>query len=90
MTQDKLTRLRQLIREKPYLIWYTKGYDQLDVHAIAEAIYNFGDWEDLQLLHQTISIPEAAKIFDKLASAKRCNLHAMVKNYFTLYYDRYA
>ena len=90
MTNHQLKTMQNLIRQKPYLIWYTKGYDKLDMRSIAEAIYNYGDWEDLLLLHQTVSTPEAAKVFHELASAKRCNLHSMVKNYFTLYYDRYA
>lgn len=90
MTRARLKTMQDLIRRKPYLIWYTKSYDDLDIRSIAEAIYNYGSWEDLELLHQTITIPEAAKVFDELASARRCNLHKMVKNYFTLYYDRYA
>lgn len=90
MNQDNITPLRQLIKEKPYLIWYTQSHDQLDLEPIAEAIYNYGDWEDVKLLHQTLSVPTAAKVFYKLASAKRSNLHKLARNYFTLYYQRYA
>jgi len=34
----KLDRARDIIRNDPSLIWYTKSYDQLDIRSITEAV----------------------------------------------------
>ena len=35
-----------IIKNKPYLIWYTKNYDSLSDESVIEAVINYGDWED--------------------------------------------
>jgi len=35
-----MTKLQEFIKNKPYLIWYTKNYDNLSEKAIVESILN--------------------------------------------------
>ena len=86
----KLDKARNIIRNNPGLIWYTTGYENLSVEAIAEAIFNYGSWENFQELRSLIGTKTLAKIFQKLAQKKRSNLHSLVKNYFNNYFIKYA
>ena len=45
-----LNKARNIIRHNPGLIWYTDSYDHLSAKAIAEAILNYGSWENFQEL----------------------------------------
>ena len=39
---------RDIIRQKPFLLWWVKDYDGLDNDSVVEAVLNHGDWEELQ------------------------------------------
>lgn len=79
-----------IIKNKPYLIWYTKNYDKLNDAAVVEAVLNYGDWEDVQGLIKLLGIKKIARIFDRQTKQRRCNYNDKVKNYFTLYFARHA
>lgn len=82
--------VRDIIKKKPYLIWYTKSYDSLSDEAVVEAVLNYGDWEDVQKLIKILGIKKTAKIFRKQISGFRTNYDDKMKNYFTLYFNKYA
>lgn len=82
--------VRDIIKKKPYLIWYTKSYDSLSDEAVVEAVLNYGDWEDVQELIKILGIKKTAKIFRKQISGFRTNYRSEVKNYFKLYFNKYA
>ncbi|TSC95166.1 MAG: hypothetical protein CEN87_178 [Parcubacteria group bacterium Licking1014_1] len=82
--------IQDIIRKKPYLIWYVKNYDSLDESAIVEAVLNYGDWDDVQQLIKLLGVKKTAKIFRKQISGFRTNYRSEVKNYFKLYFDKYA
>lgn len=86
----KLDRARDIIRNNPGLIWYTTGYENLSAEAIAEAILNYGSWENFQELQNLLGIKTLAKIFQQLVRKKRSNLHPLAKNYFNNYFAKYA
>ena len=85
-----LNKARNIIRHNPSLIWYAKNYDHLSPEAIAEAILNYGSWENFQELRTLLGTTTLAKIFKQLTQQKRCNLHFLAKNYFTHYFSKYA
>lgn len=85
-----LNKARNIIRHNPGLIWYTKNYDHLSPKAIAEAILNYGSWENFQELRTLLGTTTLAKIFKQLTQQKRCNLHFLAKNYFSHYFAKYA
>lgn len=82
--------IHDFIKQRKYLIWYVKDYDALDAEAIIEATLNYGDWKDFLLLSKIIGIKKMARIFRKQIKQKRCNYYPEVKNYFQLYFNKYA
>lgn len=84
--------IHDFIKERKYLIWYVKDYDALDGEAIVEATLNYGDWEDVKLLIKILGMKKVAKIFREQTSPKRMrsNIRPEIKNYFTLYFNKYA
>jgi hypothetical protein len=82
--------IHEFIKKRPYLIWYVKDYDALDNEAIVEAVLNYGEWEDVQEMIQILGIKEVATIFRRKSKEKRCNYLPKTKNYFNLYFNKYA
>ena len=82
--------IQDIIRKKPYLIWYTKNYDSLDESAIVEAVLNYGDWDDVQKIIKILGIKKVAKIFRKQISGFRTNYDDKTTNYFELYFNKYS
>lgn len=82
--------IQDIIRKKPYLIWYTKNYDSLDENAIVEAVLNYGDWDDVQKIIKILGIKKVAKIFKKQTSGFRTNYDDKTRNYFKLYFKKYS
>ena len=86
----KLDCARDIIRNNPSLIWYTKSYDQLDIRSITEAILNYGTWNEFKNLSKIIGVNTLAQIFTSLDSMPRNNLLPKARNYFKLYFKHYA
>ncbi len=83
-------RAQDIIKNKPYLIWYTKNYDNLNDEAVVEAVLNYGDWEDVKKLFKVMGIKQVAKVFKQYAFRPRTNYLPDVRNYFNLYFKKYA
>jgi len=86
-------RLNEFIKKRPHLIWYTKNYDGLSAESIVEATLNYGGWDDVQTLIKILGIKKVAKIFrakSKKSKMGRCNYRPEIKNYFQLYFNKYA
>ena len=86
--------LADFIKKRPYLIWWTKNYDKLRAESIVEATLNYGNWEDFQVLMKMLGKKKTASVFrnqlKKFKKSGRTNYYPEVKNYFTLYFDKYA
>jgi hypothetical protein len=82
--------INDFIKKRPHLIWYTKDYDKLSPEAIVEAVLNYGDWDDVKKVIKILGIKKTASIFRKKSKQKRCNYRPEVKNYFRLYFKKYA
>ena len=82
--------INEFIKQKPYLIWYTKNYDGLSQEAIVEAVLNYGDFDDVQKIIQILGVRKVAAIFRKQAAMPRCNYDSKIKNYFSLYFAKHA
>jgi hypothetical protein len=85
-----MKELNNLIKNRPYLIWHTKNYDKLSQQAIIEAVLNYGSFDDFKKVVKILGIKKTATIFKKGASQKRCNYRPEIKNYFLLYFKKYA
>lgn len=85
-----MTKLQEFIKNKPYLIWYTKNYNNLSEKAIVESILNYGNWEDYLYLENVLGIKEVGGIFNEINKQKRVNLRPQTINYFSNYFKTYA
>jgi len=82
--------INDFIKKRPYLVWYTKNYDNLSEEAIVEAVLNYGDFDDVRKMIKTLGIKKTAAIFRKKSRQKRCNYRPEIKNYFNFYFDKHA
>ena len=88
-----MKEINKFIKKRSHLIWYTKNYENLSEEAIVEAVLNYGNWNDVQKMISILGIQRVADIFKKgtkLGKMKRTNYDKKIKNYFQLYFDRYA
>ncbi len=85
-----ILEMKKFIKEKPYLVWYTKNVDNLSEDSIVENILNWGNFEDIQKMIEVFGIQETASIFRKQISNERSNYRPEIKNYFQLYFNKYA
>jgi hypothetical protein len=83
-------QLNDFVRKRKYLFWSTKNYDGVSKEAVVEAILNYGDMDDVRELISLLGIQETAKIFHKQTHRPRINYRPEVKNYFELYFKKYA
>ncbi|MDP2837754.1 MAG: hypothetical protein Q8O53_00555 [Candidatus Moranbacteria bacterium] len=87
------THLNDFIKQRKYLLWYVSDYDVLSAETIVEATLNYGDWDDVQALIGILGIKAVAEIFrtrSQPSKVGRQNYFPEVKNYFGLYFDKYA
>jgi hypothetical protein len=85
--------LADFIKKRRYLVWYVKEPEKLPKEVIVEAILNYGDWNDVQTLIKILGIRKVAKIFrekSKPSKIGRQNYRERAKNYFSLYFNKYA
>ncbi|MEK7622091.1 MAG: hypothetical protein AAB415_02835 [Patescibacteria group bacterium] len=78
------------VRERKYLFWSTKNYDGLSNGAVVEGVLNYGDMNDVRELISLLGMQEVAKIFRENINRPRINYRPEVKNYFQLYFQKYA
>lgn len=86
-------KIIDFIKKRPHLIWYVKNYDALDDESIVEHTLNYGDWNDVQKLFSILGVKRAAEIFrrtSKPSKIGRENYRPEIKNYFGLYFNKYA
>ena len=82
--------ISDFIKKRKYLVWYVKNPEKLNNEAIVEAVLNYGDWDDFKKMIKILGIKKTAEIFRKQYKQKRCNYHRKTKNYFNLYFNKYA
>lgn len=84
---------QDIIKKKPYLIWYTKNYDRLSDESVVEAVLNYGDWDDVQELISILGIKRVAEIFRTQTTNRkwgRTNYRTLTKRYFDRYFQAHA
>ena len=82
--------IQDFIKERPYLVWGTRNYKNLSEEAVVESVLNYGDFDDVKKMFAILGIKKAAGIFKKQISQKRNNYRPKIKNYFNLYFKKYA
>jgi hypothetical protein len=82
--------IRNFAQKRPHLFWYIQDFESLSEEAIVEAVLNLGNWQDTQELIEILGIKKTAEIFKKRTAEKRNNYRPEIKNYFELYFKKYA
>lgn len=90
MTNQQLLSAQKLIQQNPSLAWSTGSYDQLPIESIAEAIFNYGSWQEFLRLKKILGVKILAQTFSKLDNMPRNNLLPVYRNYFRHYFRHYA
>ena len=90
MTNLDVQKARELIKNKPYLVWSTKNYDKLSPESILENVVNYGDWPDFTKLTEIFGIKQTAELFKKVKDKQRTNLRPQTTNYFTKYFEKHT
>lgn len=84
--------INNFIKSRPYLIWYVQDYDNLSTDAIVEAVLNYGTFNDIKKIFNIIGLKKVALIFRRQIRGQRTrnNYNPKIRNYFKLYFDKYA
>lgn len=82
--------IRDFAKKRPHLFWYIQDFESLSEEAIVEAVLNLGNWQDTQELIGILGMQKTAEIFKKRTAEKRNNYRPEIKNYFELYFKKYA
>ena len=83
-------KINDFIKKRPYLVWDTRNYENLSEEAIVENVLNYGDFNDVKKMFAILGIKKTVEIFKKQISQKRNNYRPKIKNYFNLYFKKYA
>jgi len=87
--------LKNYIKERQYLFWYSPSpkAETVSDELLVEIVLNYGSMDDVRTLFSVMSLNAVAKIyFDSINKSERRknNYHELTRNYFTLFFNRYA
>lgn len=82
--------LQNFVNKRAHLFWHIKDLNDISEDFILEQVLNYGDFDDVKLLFKILGIDKAADIFRQQLRKKRCNYRPEIKNYFKLYFAKYA
>ena len=82
--------ISEFAKQRKHLFWSTRNYDGLSKEAVVEAVLNYGDMKDVRELISIFGIKEVARVFGEQTNRSRMNYRPEVKNYFRLYFMKYA
>ncbi len=87
--------LKALIRKNAHLFWYTKDSEKenLPLPVVLEFFLNYANEEDVKSFISIVGNEKAADIFyNQLNKSARAanNYNVLAKNFFTLYFAKYA
>ncbi|MDD5528346.1 MAG: hypothetical protein PHO56_05275 [Patescibacteria group bacterium] len=82
--------LKNFIKARPFLFWYIKNPEKVSPAVALEQVLNFGDFKDVKNIIKIIGPAKTAAIFKQQSLKARSNYRPEIKNYFTLYFKKYA
>ena len=84
--------VKDYIQEHQALFWYSPEDKRETVsdELLVETLINYGTWEDIHKLFDVMGIKNVAAIFREMKGRKSLNIYPELRNYFELYFDRYA
>jgi hypothetical protein len=87
--------IKDFIRAHEAFFWYSPGDkgETVSDELLVESVLNYGNMNDVKQLFQLMGIQKTARIFfDSINQSERRknNYHELVRNYFTLFFNRHA
>lgn len=85
--------ITDFIRQRKALFWYTPDdkLDGISLSFLTETVLNYGSLDDVRELFAVAGLDNVATVFRKATqNSIRDNYFPEVKNYFTLYFNKYA
>jgi len=82
--------LNHFVKTRPYLFWSNRNPAKLSPAVILENTLNYGDFSDVKILLSILGQKKAAAIFQQQIKSRRANYRPVIKNYFQLYFKKYA
>jgi hypothetical protein len=87
--------LKDLIRKNAALFWYIKDEDKenLPLPIVVEFFLNYASLDDVKELFRIVGIKKVAEIFYTLINTSERvanNILSINRNYFNLYFKKYA
>lgn len=88
-------QLKALIRKNAFLFWYSKDSEKenLPLPVVLEFFINYAKQEDIKELFEIVGLKKAAAIFfEEIGRSERAanNYMPEFRNYFSLYFNKYA
>ena len=84
--------VKDYIQEHQALFWYSPEDKRETVsdELLVETLINYGTWEDICKLFDVMGINTAATVFREMKGRKSLNIYPELRNYFELYFNKYA
>lgn len=79
--------VNDIIKNKPYLVWYVKNPDKLSESSVLEHILNYGNWDDVQQFIKIKGFKKTKKLFNQSLKNRRINYKPAIKSYFYRYFN---
>ncbi|PIR42535.1 hypothetical protein CO058_03545 [candidate division WWE3 bacterium CG_4_9_14_0_2_um_filter_35_11] len=90
MINSDIQKAREIVKNKPYLMWSTQNYNTLSPESILECVISYGNWDDFINLTKIFGMKKNSKLFELLKNKKRSNLRPRTNDYFSRYFKKHA
>jgi hypothetical protein len=86
--------VKDFIREHHALFWYSPEdkCETVSDELLVETILNYGSLEDIRKLFDVMGLQNVSAIFRQMqmTGRKKLNIYPELRNYFELYFNKYA
>ena len=85
--------LADFTKKRRYLWWWVKDTKGLSKESVVEAVFNYGNWDDVQKLFKILGLKKVAATFKKKSRPSkvgRQNYRPEVINYFRRYFKKHV
>jgi hypothetical protein len=84
--------VKNFIREHQHLFWYSPEdkTETVTDELLVETIINYGTLENIHKLFEVFGLQKTATVFRQMTERKALNFYPELRNFFELYFDKYA
>jgi hypothetical protein len=84
--------IKDYIKKHQALFWYSPGdkSETVSDELLVETVINCGSLRDIRELFDSMGLEKTASIFRHMTDRKALNIYPELRNYFELYFNKYA